>query len=161
MYHVFGRMHSPHVVILATFVHRASPSTVEILTNYRRASLLPYLTGSSHRIWWYQQPWYIKNMLVPARSLISSCWSSGPMISQDPSPASTFAPSGGSRGNPYATNSPSWSAGMHIIRGGGLGWAETWSWAPLSESSQPLAEPELPAPLRALPILSGAHAART
>jgi hypothetical protein len=83
------------------------------------------------------------------------------MISQDPSPASTFAPSGGSRGNPYATNSPSWSAGMHIIRGGGLGWAETWSWAPLSESSQPLAEPELPAPLRALPILSGAHAART
>jgi hypothetical protein len=40
-------------------------------------------------------------------------------------------------------DSPSWPADMHIIRGGGLGWAETWSWAPLSESSQPLAEPGL------------------
>jgi hypothetical protein len=52
-------------------------------------------------------------------------------------------------------DSPSWPADMHIIRGGGLGWAETWSWAPLSESSQPLAEPGLGA---RLPTPSGAHA---
>jgi hypothetical protein len=94
-------------------------------------------------------------------SLISSCWSCpGPMISQDPSPASTVAPSGGSRGNPLRHDCPSWPADMHIIRGGGgLGWAGRrrgvglLSRSPRSRWPSPAACPH-----RALPTLSGAHA---
>jgi hypothetical protein len=76
------------------------------------------------------------------------------MISQDPSPASTVAPSGGSRGNPYATTAP---RGLQTCTSFAVA-----AWAGRRRgvlvgllSSQPLAEPGLPA-RTALP--SGAHA---
>jgi hypothetical protein len=151
-------------MVSAALVHQNHPFTVEIPTNYRRTIPVSHRIKPSHTV--VSATWYIKNTPVPARYdqltdiVILELWSddiSRPLTCIHSRSERWIS---GQSGNPYATNSPSWSAGMHIIRGGGLGWAETWSWAPLFGVLVAVGRAR-PARTALLPTLSGAHAART
>ena len=82
MQYMFCWMHSPHVVIPATLVYRSRHFTVEILTKLQKSNLdisqdqdIAFGGISSSSI--SKTYWFQRGM---TSSLISSCWSSGPIV---------------------------------------------------------------------------------